>query len=49
MGTIHQQKIVSTKSGRDSGELVVDSVWTTGTGQDILRAEDALHIFPAKR
>jgi hypothetical protein len=37
MGTIYQKKIVSTRSGRDSGELVVDSVWTTGTGQDILQ------------
>ena len=36
MGTIHQQKIVSTSSGRDRGELVVESVWTTGSGQDIL-------------
>jgi Methane oxygenase PmoA len=36
MGTIHQQKIVSTKSGRDQGELVVESTWTTGAGQDIL-------------
>jgi hypothetical protein len=36
MGTIHQQKIVSTKSGRDRGELVAESVWTTGAGQNIL-------------
>jgi hypothetical protein len=36
MGTIHQQRIVSTKSGRDSGELVVESVWTTGSNQDII-------------
>ena len=37
MGAIHQQKIVSTKSGPDRGELVVDSLWTTGTGEDILQ------------
>jgi Methane oxygenase PmoA len=37
MGTIHQQKILSTKSGRDRGELVVTSLWTTGTGQNILQ------------
>ena len=49
MGTIHQQKIVSTRSGRDSGELVVDSMWTTGKGQDILQAEDQVHFLPAKR
>ena len=36
MGTIHQQRIVSTKSGPDSGELVVESVWTTGSNQDII-------------
>src|SRR5277367_916742 len=37
MGSILQTKIVSTKSGRDSGELVVESVWTTGAGQNILQ------------
>jgi len=37
MGTIHQDKIVSTKSGAHSGELVVTSVWTTGAGKDILK------------
>jgi methane monooxygenase PmoA-like len=36
MGTILQSKIVSTKSGADRGELVVDSVWVTGTGKQIL-------------
>jgi hypothetical protein len=36
MGTIHQQKIVSTRSGPDHGELVTQTVWTTGTGEDIL-------------
>jgi hypothetical protein len=36
MGTIHQQRIVSTRSGPDSGELVVESVWTTGSNQDII-------------
>src|SRR5712672_3150340 len=44
MGTIHQQKIVSTKSGRDSGELVVDSIWITGKGQEILQ-ERTRYIF----
>ena len=32
MGTIRQEKIVSTKSGRDSGELVVECVWIAGDG-----------------
>jgi hypothetical protein len=36
MGTILQTKIVSTKGGSDRGELVVDSVWVTGQGQQIL-------------
>ena len=36
MGTILQTKIVSTKSGADRGELVVDSVWVTGEGKRIL-------------
>ena len=44
MGTIHQQKIVSTRSGRDSGELVAESVWTTGTGQNILE-QTTRYIF----
>src|SRR5882757_9717135 len=44
MGTIYQQKIVSTKSGRDSGELVVDSIWITGNGQEILQ-EKTSYIF----
>jgi hypothetical protein len=35
MGTIHQEKIVSTKSGKNRGELVVDSLWTAGSGQDL--------------
>ncbi|WP_260704807.1 DUF6807 domain-containing protein [Edaphobacter flagellatus] len=35
MGTIHQEKIVSAKSGA-KGELVTDSVWETGAGQKIL-------------
>jgi hypothetical protein len=47
MGTIHQQKIVSTKSGRDRGELVVDSVWTTGAGQNILE-QTTRYIFSQK-
>jgi hypothetical protein len=35
MGTILQSKIVSTKSGADRGELVVDSVWVTGEGKQL--------------
>lgn len=36
MGTIQQNGIVSTKSGANRGELVVESVWVTGEGQKIL-------------
>jgi hypothetical protein len=36
MGTIYQEKVVSTKSGPDRGELVVTSVWVTGEGQKLL-------------
>jgi hypothetical protein len=36
MGTILQTKIVSTKSGTDRGELVVESVWVTGENKQIL-------------
>ena len=34
-GTIRHTKIVSTKSGANSGELVVDAVWTNGKGKDV--------------
>jgi len=36
-GTIRFEKIVSSKGGADRGELVVDSIWQTGEGKDILR------------
>jgi hypothetical protein len=44
MGSIEQTKLVSTKNGADSGELVVDSVWVTGEGQKILD-ETARYVF----
>ena len=37
MGTIQQEKMVSAKSGANSGELVVTSVWESGEGKDMLR------------
>ena len=43
MGTIHQQKILSTKSG-DRGELVVESIWTAGTGENLLE-QKTRYIF----
>ncbi len=36
MGTILHTKILSTKSGRNRGELVVESVWITGDSHQIL-------------
>lgn len=36
MGTILQTKILSTKSGPDRGELVVQSVWVTGENKRII-------------
>jgi hypothetical protein len=47
MGSIHHQKIVSTKSGRDRGELVVESVWTAGSGEDVLK-ETTRYVFSHK-
>jgi len=37
MGAIRHEKVVSAKSGKDRGELVVDSVWVTGAGDEILK------------
>jgi hypothetical protein len=36
-GSIRMDKIVSMKGGADRGELVVDSIWRTGDGEDILK------------
>ena len=36
MGSIGRVRIVSTKGGPERGELTVESVWTTGKGEDIL-------------
>jgi hypothetical protein len=47
MGTIHHQKVISTKSGRNRGELVVESVWTTGEDEDILK-EKTQYVFSRK-
>src|SRR5580704_8547356 len=48
MGTIHQKKIVSTKSGADRGELVVESVWVTGEGKDILK-DTTRYVFMQRK
>src|SRR5271170_5230556 len=44
MGSIYQEKILSTKSGPDRGEFAVESVWITGTGEKILD-ETTLYVF----
>jgi hypothetical protein len=44
MGTILQTKVVSTKSGSDHGELVVESVWITGENKQILK-QTTRYIF----
>lgn len=44
MGSILQTKIVSTKSGTNRGELVVESVWVTGPGKQILE-QTTRYIF----
>lgn len=44
MGTIHHQRIVSSKSGTTSGELVVESLWTTGDDHDVL-SQTTRYVF----
>lgn len=44
MGTVVHTKIVSTKSGVNRGELVVESVWITGEDKQIL-AQTTRYIF----
>jgi len=39
MGTIVHTRVVSTKSGLDRGELVVDSEWITGEGKRIIEQQ----------
>jgi len=43
-GTITQDRIVSVKSGKDAGELTVESTWTTGAGDKIL-AQTTRYVF----
>ncbi len=47
MGTILETKIVSTRSGANRGELVVDSVWVTGKGDRIL--DQTTHYIFSRR
>lgn len=47
MGTIVHSRVVSTQSGPDRGELVVEAVWVAGDGKGILK--QATHYFFARR
>jgi hypothetical protein len=47
MGSIAQTKIVSTRSGENRGELVVDSTWMTGENKPILD-QTTRYIFTHK-
>ena len=44
MGSIHQERVVSIKSGKDRGELTTESVWTTAAGQDLLK-QSTRYVF----
>jgi len=46
MGTIHHEKIVSTKSGA-TGEIVADSLWETGAGQKLFN-QRTRYVFSQK-
>jgi hypothetical protein len=48
MGTIYQKKIVSTKSGADHGELVVESIWVTSEGKDLLK-DTTRYVFTKRK
>jgi hypothetical protein len=48
-GSIRHDRIVSTKSGANSGELTVESIWTTASGEDILRQTTRYVFSNAKR
>ena len=47
MGSIRQQRIVSTRSGKETGELVVETIWTNGKGVDALSERTRL-VFSAR-
>jgi Methane oxygenase PmoA len=47
MGSIQQRKILAATSGRDQGELMVESVWTAGSGEEILD-DTTRYVFSAR-
>src|SRR5580692_7642961 len=48
MGTVVFKKILSTKSGADQGELVVESLWVTGENKEILK-DTTKYVFTKRR
>ncbi len=48
MGTIEQEKILATKSGRDSGELIVQTRWVAGDGKPQIE-ETTRFIFSRRK
>ena len=47
MGTVGDVKVLSAKGGRDQGEIVYESTWTTGEGKPILKEHTRL-VFSHK-
>ena len=48
MGSIRQERIVSTHSGKDAGDLTVETVWVDGKGHDLLQ-ETTKFVFRHRR
>jgi hypothetical protein len=48
MGTVAHRRIVSTKNGKDSGELVVEMDWIMPNGKPILRETTRFIFAPAR-
>ena len=45
-GTVLHERVVSTKSGKDSGELVVESIWITANGSgDKIMTQTTKYVF----
>jgi hypothetical protein len=49
MGTIVQSRVLSTQSGRNRGELVVESIWMTGDDKPLIKDTTRYIFFRRKR
>jgi hypothetical protein len=47
MGSIYLKKVLAAKNGTDQGELVVESVWITGSGEKIL-GDTTRYVFSTR-